>query len=280
MTTYDKDFYRGKLHEHTAIRNQIAEALKSGNDYDFPLQVVDTDYEHFLITYQCHEEHRMPTDEDDLSMFWEDYRTHVEDGRERTVEEIAAHVKEQLWQDEMFVNLQSEIQDAIDNKNEEPMQLKDELDKFKKFPLNFTEIFAGNQFEIVRWAEIRHAYTSTTEEDRQASREEKQWFNHPVITLYLRNDINVSEEQLKTITTRFESSVPGNYYNATHQELDHQQPDFCPENTAEEVHDLFANPGAISFKELLTPSPERLERVKQSYESGESYDSDDETVDP
>ena len=42
---------------------------------------------------------------DDLSLYWEDYRTHVEEGRKRTAAEIAMSIREQLWEHEMFMNL-------------------------------------------------------------------------------------------------------------------------------------------------------------------------------
>ena len=48
------------------------------------MHVVDTDYKNYMITYWCHEEYRMPVEgTDDLTKYWEDYRTFKEEGRKR-----------------------------------------------------------------------------------------------------------------------------------------------------------------------------------------------------
>lgn len=47
----------------------------------------------------------MPFEDDDLSLYWEDFRSYKEEGRTRSFEEVAQQVKEQLWDNEMFGNL-------------------------------------------------------------------------------------------------------------------------------------------------------------------------------
>jgi len=50
----------------------------------------------------------------------------------------------------------------------------------------------------------------------------------------------------------------------------------CPQGTVDNIHDLFSDPHAKRYEDLITPTPEELIKVQESYESGESYDSDDE----
>ena len=83
-------------------------------------------------------------------------------------------------------------------------------------------------------------------------------------------------DQVQKYIDMFEEAVPGNHFNHTHRHFDHVQMDFCPESTIEEAHDLFENPHAKSYTDLLTPSEEEMEKIMESYESGDSYDSDEE----
>lgn len=74
------------------------------------MHVVDTDYKNYMITYWCHEEYRMPVEgTDDLTKYWEDYRTFKEEGRKRTTYEVSHEIGNALWEHEMFQNFKDQI---------------------------------------------------------------------------------------------------------------------------------------------------------------------------
>ena len=51
-------------------------------------------------------------------------------------------VRDNLWQDEMFHNLQDEIQDNLENK--EQSQHEDELQKFLALPIDHRDVFGDS----------------------------------------------------------------------------------------------------------------------------------------
>lgn len=130
--------------------------------------------------------------------------------------------------------------------------------------MDHDEIFHNKTSKIKQWKKLRKIYGTTLEEeqyDDYADHEKEQWFNHPKITLYLRNELQPSPRDMKKFTDLFINAVPGNYYNLTHREVNHQDV-FCPtDGTRKKAHDLFANPNATSYYALLTPSPEKFAKA-------------------
>ena len=92
------------------IRKQLKESIVQENKYLFPLHIVDTDYQNFMITYSCHQEQRMPDKHrDDLSLYWDEYRAFEEKEKHRTPKQMAEYVKEQLWMDSKFEQFQAKL---------------------------------------------------------------------------------------------------------------------------------------------------------------------------
>ena len=51
LTQLNKDVYRAKYHEQQIVQKQLEASLNSGKKYEWPLHVVDTDYDNYLITW-------------------------------------------------------------------------------------------------------------------------------------------------------------------------------------------------------------------------------------
>lgn len=51
MTSHHKDLYRAKEKEQNTMKFQLLQAVNKGDKYEFPVNIVDTDYDNFLITY-------------------------------------------------------------------------------------------------------------------------------------------------------------------------------------------------------------------------------------
>jgi hypothetical protein len=75
----DIDLYERKIEELKLLKDLITDNIRKGNRYAYPLMVLDTDYDNFLVTYQCREEFRKPTDADFMLVDGERYREVVEE---------------------------------------------------------------------------------------------------------------------------------------------------------------------------------------------------------
>lgn len=79
MDVNDLDIYERKTEEFKLMRDFITDNLKKGNRYAYPFMILDTDYDNYLITYQCREEFRKPLDNDFMLVEGERYREVVEE---------------------------------------------------------------------------------------------------------------------------------------------------------------------------------------------------------
>ena len=116
-----------------------------------------------MITYQCHQEFRRARTSDDLSLYWENWRLSVEEGRSRTAEEMATFVKERLNNDKRFQHLQALLVEELakEKKAGEPATdkvLQDELDSFLKLKINHDHVFRGYKPSIDLWRDMRPHY--------------------------------------------------------------------------------------------------------------------------
>lgn len=84
----------------------------------------------------------------------------------------------------------------------------------------------------------------------------KEWFNYPVLTLYVRNQKRHSAEELDKWTQQLLKVVPGINSKEDHRVFDHSDEHTCPESTEEEAHDLFSHDKAVTYESLLSPSEE------------------------
>ena len=144
------------------------------------------------------------------------------------------------------------------------------------------ELFDDGKPTVEGWSKIRKVFGNNYYEEEpddfeHTDKDKKHWFNYPVATLYVRNQGAHNEDDIKKWNDILKKAVPGNHNtNDNQRDFDHHQEGVCPENTGEEANDLFQNEKARSYESLLNPSEEELARVKESYENGESYDSDEE----
>lgn len=75
----DIDLYERKQEELKLLKDLIADNIKKGNRYAYPFMVLDTDYDKFLVTYQCREEFRKPLSTDYMLLDGEKYREVIEE---------------------------------------------------------------------------------------------------------------------------------------------------------------------------------------------------------
>ena len=226
---------------------------------------MDTDYENYLITYQCHQEFRRARTSDDLSLYWENWRLSVEEGRTRTAEEMATFVKEKMNNDKRFQHLQALLVEELakEKKTGEPATdkvLQEELDSFLKLKINHDHVFRGYKPSIDLWRDMRPHYGVFLgdEAEEQADAAKMQWFNRPIITLYMRNVSEASPLDLREYSDLFLDSVPGNNFVNTHMQVDHLDAEMCPQDIA----DIFSHPNATSYLALLNPSPSKFKEAE------------------
>ena len=152
---------------------------------------------------------------------------------------------------------------AKEKKSSEPATdkaLQEELDNFLKLKINHDHVFRGYKPSIDLWRDMRPHYGvflgDETEELADATK--TQWFNRPIITLYMRNVSEASPIDLKEYNDLFLDSVPGNNFENTHMQIDHLDTEMCPQD----ISDIFAHPNATSFLALLEPSASKFKEAE------------------
>ena len=152
---------------------------------------------------------------------------------------------------------------AKEKKSSEPATdkvLQEELDNFLKLKINHDHVFRGYKPSIDLWRDMRSHYGvflgDETEELADATK--TQWFNRPIITLYMRNVSEASPIDLKEYNDLFLDSVPGNNFENTHMQIDHLDTEMCPQD----ISDIFAHPNATSFLALLEPSASKFKEAE------------------
>ena len=102
MIRFDIDVYEQKQIVQEGQYQAMKFQLRDDERYRFPLEIIDTDYENYLITYYCHEQLRTAKAHDDLTLYWENYRKAVEEGIQQSPAQIGTLIKEQLFNDNSF----------------------------------------------------------------------------------------------------------------------------------------------------------------------------------
>lgn len=111
MDSIDKEIYRNKLIQHAMLAHTIEENIQIGNRYTHPFQVLDTDYDTYLLTYSCREELRVPHHESNMDDFITDnesYRKLIEE-YDHSPEMLAKRIIEIYWMDPRFQVLKEKL---------------------------------------------------------------------------------------------------------------------------------------------------------------------------
>ena len=132
--------------------------MDSGDRWEFPYHVLDTDYKNYLVMYRCREEYRKATDKDDLNPVVEDFRAINEEFDEDKHPELLANKTVALaGPNEDFKKLVQMINGTASEEVTED-QLQEELNVFMNYEREGNLIFRDKSPNAEEWKERRNNY--------------------------------------------------------------------------------------------------------------------------
>ena len=132
-----------------------------------------------------------------MSSYWESYRQYIEEGKERTPEQLAIFVKQQLHSDRRFYYFQENLRLARNSKRKDDETLQIELEEFLEFKIDHDEIFDNKTSKLEQWRKLRKLYSKPLMMEENlgyVDGSKNQWLHNPKLTLYLRNELSVTPE--------------------------------------------------------------------------------------
>lgn len=222
---HDIEVHIAKMRDIMNLQRHLEKVNNTGNAFINPLQVVDTDYSNFMLTYRCEEEERMFEEDYDSRMLEpEVFRIMVERDN-LTIDHFHAYQTQRENADnEEFDKLVGLIKehDAANNLTtealEEELALFLVVDDTHQFQFDFYHPTTS------KWAEIRELLLQPLNETYQMDvnfQDEPQWFRKLDYILYLRNGHNYTEYMLHNYQQLMRKIVPSFLYEYTHVEVHH-----------------------------------------------------------
>lgn len=207
----DIDLYERKQEELKLIKDLITDNIKKGNRYAYPFMVLDTDYDKFLVTYQCREEFRKPLDTDYMLVDGERYREVIEEyNSDKHDHYIADRTISNHEENSAFQKLQRRLFDDNEKKELTDDDYNQEIDTLMAIDPLHRHHFNSHRPTIEQWKKRRSLYvdTSFAELDDAFNMEKESWFNDLRITVYFR-DHTVADNELEDIKLKIKQRVPG-----------------------------------------------------------------------
>jgi len=197
MDVVDIVLYNNARDENTLLKDFIIDGIEKKDRFTDPFEVLDTDYENFLVTYQCRQEFRLPEEKDYVTSEGETFREFVEeyDAGKGHDELIANHLlsNNQRLDDESPLDLlqiqiaeddeHTKLSDADLNKEIDTLMTLDDAHKFH---------FENNRPSMSEWKVRRELYAKNHKHRKpnnyyKMREHEEKWFNSVQISVHVRD---------------------------------------------------------------------------------------------
>ena len=255
VDTQDIEVHVAKMRDIVNLQEHLRRVNETGDRFLNPLQVVDTDYDNFLLTFRCEEEFRVKDEDHDSLM--------------REPEAFRVMVERDNLNISHLHALQTQIEDADNEDFEKFLELlkaniaggKNDLETLEEELRLFLEVDENHIFHfdfynptVEAWQNIRELYLLPLREtyDEEVDFEQPQWFHRLDYILYLRNGHNYTELQLHDYLEKMREIVPGFLFEYTHVEVAHSS-EHCLEG------DIFEHENRSKFDQLLKVAAEKGE---------------------
>jgi len=228
--------------------------MDSGDRYEAPYQILDTDYKEYLVMYKCREEYRVPKEMDDLNPVQEDFRSMAEDFDEKVHPvKLANKTVSSMGPNEDFKKLRDMI-NSVPTARVGDSQLGEELKLFGETVPDPISTFPTKEPTLDVWKLRRDLYTVTHEEPTEAEVDEaqkedeklptdKMWLHDMRISVFFRKPYNLKDEQYRDIALKFRERLPSVNWDEIMQYVEHKD-----ENCIR--GDIFNHPNRKKFEDL------------------------------
>lgn len=231
-------------------KDSILDGIAKGDRFADPFRVLDTDYDTYLVTYQCREEFRKATETDYVLQEIEKYRVMIENYNSTEHDQyLANRAQNEHHENVEFDKFQMAVAGA-DNEDKliTDEELNKEIDMLMQIDNAHHVLFSKKRPTIEEWRERRKKYLnydtdSTSNVEDYLDENEPNWYNTLAITLHLRQPNGMDPEHIQKIKDRVEKMVPGFDFKSFHMETYHGA-DKCLDE------DIFNHSNAVRFSEI------------------------------
>lgn len=195
-------------------KDTIKDGLFAADRYSDPVQVLNTDYKNYLITYQCRQQLRLGSeDKDYLSMDPETYREIVENYNAAKHEKLMAQL---FMKTNSEVSLYKTLARQIKNQTRELTHgdYQKELETISAIDSTHRIVFSFHKPTFKEWKERRKLYIDSKLKQSDLSvkfdKTKKQHFNSLDIKIYIRDPKKyVNYDKILDLIDIARASVPG-----------------------------------------------------------------------